>query len=109
LEYYEGIPLDEQYDQIDEIIADMEGYRRNIDILISNNDREKAEKETLVFNEYIDKFEHFYKNNMPGEEPPAPGPNPDIVDTMPVSDTTAIDNTTTEGKVPDTVLLQDDN
>jgi hypothetical protein len=64
LEYYAGIPLDEQYDKIEDIIGDMEGYRRIIDILISNNDREMAEKETLVFNERIDQFSHFYKNDL---------------------------------------------
>jgi len=37
----------------------MEAYRRNIDILIRNRDREFAEKETLIFNEYIDKFTQF--------------------------------------------------
>jgi DNA-binding SARP family transcriptional activator len=50
LEYYAGTNLDEQYSNIDEIIADMEAYRRNIDNLINNNDREVAEKETLIFN-----------------------------------------------------------
>ena len=42
----------------------MEGYRRNIDILIGNRDKDLAEKETLLFNEYIDKFSHFYKDDM---------------------------------------------
>ena len=68
LEHYANIPLDQQYNKIDDIIADMEAYRRNIDILINNNDREIAEKETLIFNEYIDKFEHFYKDNLTEEE-----------------------------------------
>ncbi|HET8737911.1 MAG TPA: DUF2723 domain-containing protein [Pricia sp.] len=109
LEYYEGIPLDQQYNKIDEIISDMEGYRRNIDILIANNDREKAEKETLIFNEYIDKFEHFYRNNLPVDEPPVPGQDPDIVDTMPVSDTKAIDNITTDEEIQDSVLVPEGN
>jgi hypothetical protein len=42
----------------------MEAYRRLIDMLTGNNDREMAEKETLIFNEYIDKFSHFYKNEI---------------------------------------------
>ena len=108
LEYYEGIPLNEQYDQIDEIIADMEGYRRNIDILISNNDRKKAEKETLIFNEYIDRFEHFYKNNMPGQEPPVPGQDPDIIDTMPISHSISNDNIGKAKKMFDSVLAPED-
>ncbi|MGY8914926.1 MAG: hypothetical protein ACKVJF_07560, partial [Flavobacteriales bacterium] len=64
LEYYENIPLNQQYENINDIIADMEGYRRNIDILIGNKDKDLAEKETLIFNEYIDKFSHFYKDDM---------------------------------------------
>lgn len=68
LEYYAGIPLDEQYDKIEDIIGDMEAYRRNIDILIENNDREMAEKETLVFNERIDQFSHFYKDDLLEDE-----------------------------------------
>ncbi len=110
LEYYEGIPLDEQYDKIDEIIGDMEGYRRNIDILITNNDREKAEKETLIFNEYIDKFEHFYKNNIPENEPLIPGQDPDMTDTMPVSDSININATTTgEEELLERVVVPDEN
>ena len=68
LEYYSGIPLDEQYDKIESIISDMEGYRRNIDILIDNNDREMAEIETQVFNETIDLFSHFYQDELLEEE-----------------------------------------
>lgn len=69
LEYYAGIPLDEQYDKIEDIIADMEGYRRNIDILIDNDDRELAEIETQVFNDTLDLFSHFYKDDLLEEEP----------------------------------------
>lgn len=93
LEYYAGIPLDEQYSQIEDILADMEAYRRNIDILIENNDRELAEKETLIFNELIDRFSQFYENDYPEEERPLQEPPSDLIDTMPVSDTTATDNT----------------
>ncbi len=64
LEYYAGIPLNEQYEQMDDIIGDMQGYQRNVDILIRNKDREFAEKETLIFNEYIDKFRSFYKDDL---------------------------------------------
>lgn len=63
LEYHSGTDLDEQYSNIDDIIADMEAYRRNIDIVIAYDQREVAEKETLIFNEYIDKFQHFYKDS----------------------------------------------
>ena len=64
LDFYAGLPLDEQYDKIEDIISDMEGYRRNIDILIENDDRELAEKETALFNDHIDMFSHFYSDDF---------------------------------------------
>ena len=111
LEYYAGVTLDQQYERIDDIIADMQGYRRNIDILITNQDRELAEKETLIFNEYIDNFSHFYKDELLDDVPPpqAPLSDPDMVDTLPVSDTSAIDATSTEEKLLDSVLVPDGN
>ena len=84
LDYYSSIPLDEQYDNIENIIGDMEAYRRNIDILIENNDRELAEKETLIFNEHIDRFSHFYKDEVLEEPPLIEESNPDITDTVQV-------------------------
>ena len=68
LDYYAGIPLDEQYNSIDDIIADMEAYRRNIDILIQNNDKKYAEKEMLIFNEYIDNFSYLYEEEAVEED-----------------------------------------
>ncbi|MEM6893568.1 MAG: DUF2723 domain-containing protein [Bacteroidota bacterium] len=59
LTYYADIPLDEQYEKIEDILSDMQAYRRNIDILIENEDRSLAEEETKVFNQYIDKFSQF--------------------------------------------------
>ena len=111
LEYYAGVTLDQQYERIDDIIADMQGYRRNIDILITNQDRELAEKETLIFNEYIDNFSHFYKDELLDDvpAPQAPLRDPDMVDTLPVSDTSAIDATSTEEKLLDSVLVPDGN
>lgn len=62
LAYYASTNLDEQYTKINDIVADMEAYRRNIDIIIANDSKNVAEKETFIFNEYIDKFQHFYKD-----------------------------------------------
>ncbi|MCJ7467273.1 MAG: hypothetical protein MUO53_11350, partial [Maribacter sp.] len=91
----------------DDIISDMEAYRRIIDILIDNNDREMAEKETLIFNEYIDKFSHFYKEDETTN--PALDTDPGVQDTVPMIDTIAIDATKVEEKgeseeLKDTVL-----
>ncbi|WP_411030046.1 DUF2723 domain-containing protein [Spongiimicrobium sp. 3-5] len=87
LDYYAGLALDQQYENIDDIIADMEGYRRNIDILIDNDDREMAEKETLIFNEYIDKFRHFVGDNNLMEEAPIQQ-DPDLIDSVPMDSAT---------------------
>ncbi len=104
LSYYAGASLDEQYDKIDGIIADMEAYRRNIDVLIGNDDREMAEKETLIFNEYIDKFNHFYnKEDIPVEAVPSSDRDPDMTDTRPLSDSSANDTSGAEVESQDPV------
>ncbi|MBS9460834.1 DUF2723 domain-containing protein [Flagellimonas sp. 389] len=90
LEYYSGIPLDEQYEKIDDILADMQAYRRNIDILIENQDRELAESETLIFNEYIDKFSQFIGEEEEVFEEPIPDPDLQdsvLLDSMQLMDT----------------------
>ncbi|MGB3143035.1 MAG: hypothetical protein WBB24_02930, partial [Maribacter sp.] len=97
LDYYASTSLDEQYSDIDDIIADMEAYRRNIDTVISNDTQDVAEKETLIFNEYIDKFQHFYKDEDDLELPETDmQADPDMIDTLPVSDTINSDNTKTD-------------
>ena len=86
LEYAASTSLDQQYENIDDIIGDMEAYRRNIDVLIRNNDRDMAEKETLIFNEYIEKFSHFYKNEADEDERRSSlNADPDLLDTVPIS------------------------
>ncbi|MGI9546807.1 MAG: glycosyltransferase family 117 protein [Flavobacteriaceae bacterium] len=86
LEYYAGTPLDEQYNNIDDIISDMEAYRRIIDITIEHDNRDLSEKETLIFNEYIEKFRHFYQDEFLEEEQNYS--DPDFQDTVPLMDTT---------------------
>ncbi|MEX0273667.1 MAG: hypothetical protein AB3N16_04740, partial [Flavobacteriaceae bacterium] len=100
LTYYAGLSLDQQYENIDDIITDMEAYRRNIDIVIQNDQKELAEKETLIFNEYIDKFRHFYEEEDLGP-PVHQGPDPDMNDTVSLLDST------TEGGNPNTDASQD--
>jgi pentatricopeptide repeat protein len=92
LNYYAGIPLDEQYDKIEDIIGDMEGYRRIIDIVIENNDREMAEKETMIFNEHIDQFSHFYKNELMEDGPAEENLNEGLLDTMPDPESNVTDS-----------------
>ncbi len=96
LEYYAGIPLDEQYNKIDDILSDMEAYRRNIDILIRNRDRDFAEKETLIFNEYIDKFTQFIGEEDQEYLSQPQGEDPDMQDTVPLDTITATEDSILE-------------
>jgi len=64
-----------------------ERLSRNIDVLIDNSDRQLAEKETLIFNEYIDKFSHFYKDSAADQEMSVPKEDPDMRNNNPSSDT----------------------
>jgi tetratricopeptide (TPR) repeat protein len=109
LDYYAGVPLDEQYDLAEQILSDLEAYKRIIDILIMNDDRELAESETLIFNEQLDRIA-LTRQNFVEERPDLPGetgPDPDIIDTRPISDTTMTDNTDVE-RAADSAVLQED-
>ncbi len=95
LSYYAGIPRNEQYDKLENILTEMEAYRRNIDILIRNQDRELAEKETLIFNEYIDKFSQFIgeEDQEYLSEPRAIDPDLQdsmVIDSIPLDTITAV-------------------
>src|SRR5690606_40187798 len=96
LEYYANIPLDEQYMRMDDILADMQAYRRNIDILIENQDRELAESETLIFNDYIDMFSGFVEQGEDEMDEPR-GPDPDMGDTIALDSLGAILEETLDG------------
>ncbi|GLU42740.1 DUF2723 domain-containing protein [Allomuricauda sp. NBRC 101325] len=96
LEYYASLPLDEQYEKIDDILSDMQAYRRNIDILIENRDKDLAEAETLIFNEYIDKFSQFVDDEEDALEDPMLM-DPDLEDSIPLD---------TIESVPDSVEME---
>jgi len=99
IDYYAGIPLEEQYTQADQILADLEAYKRLTDILITNDDRELAESETLIFNEQIDRIAFMNRGSLL-EEMADPGAglqeDPDLSDTVPVTDSAAADGTQVE-------------
>ena len=90
LDYYAGLPLDEQYGKLDDILSDMGAYRRNIDILIRNRDRDFAESETLIFNEYIDKFTQFIGDEDEEYLSTPNNVNPDIKDTIQIESIPAV-------------------
>ncbi len=68
LNYYAGIPIDEQYNGIETIMSSMEAYRRNLETLIRHDSEDFVEKETLLFNEEIIKFQYFYSDRTLEED-----------------------------------------
>lgn len=90
LNYYYDIPPEQKVRHGENILDDMTAYRRLVDILVVNNDREKGEKETLLFNEFFDKF---YADQFINEEEGVKPIDPDLNSATPILDTTAIDST----------------
>lgn len=62
LHYYAQISLDEQYNEIEYIMSSLDAYSRILDTLIRHDKWDVVERETLFFNNEIEKFRHFYKN-----------------------------------------------
>ena len=58
LEYYSSLSLEEKYHHIEDILGDLQGYRRLIDILFENNENEFAEQELKNFNKHVDAFQN---------------------------------------------------
>ncbi len=58
LDYYSSIPLENQYEQIENIISDIQAFKSNVDML-TDNDTEFAPSEMENFNAYLNKFPHF--------------------------------------------------
>ncbi len=54
--YYADMDLDKKYANIENIIANLQGYRRLLDIIEESNDVELLSDETLEFNEYVERF-----------------------------------------------------
>jgi hypothetical protein len=88
LDYYDSLPIDEKISQGENILTQMEAYNRLVDILVINKDRAQAEKETLIFNEYFDKF---YGDQFENPKDTPQGPDPDMNDALPI-DSTAKDS-----------------
>jgi hypothetical protein len=55
LTYSNELPLEEQYLRLEDIISNLQSYRRNIDILIANEE-EMTQKEIQLFEAYVDMF-----------------------------------------------------
>lgn len=57
LRYLMGLSIDEKYGHVENILEDLQGYRRLIDILYENGEKRFAEQETQNFNGYVDAFQ----------------------------------------------------
>ncbi len=57
LRYHINCSLEQQYENIAEIIGDLQGYQRLIDILLQNKDTEWAEKEASRFNRFLESLQ----------------------------------------------------
>jgi hypothetical protein len=88
LNYYYELPIEQKVIYGESILDDMTAYRRLVDILVVNNDRERGEKETLLFNEFFDKF---YADHFEQEEQRIKPIDPDLDATTPVLDTSKVD------------------
>ena len=53
LRYVATLPVELQYRKMEDTIADLQAYQRNVDILAANGDKVFAETETLEFNGYV--------------------------------------------------------
>ena len=76
LDYTAGLRQAEQINKMDDVYADLQGYRRIIDILFENHQIDWAGEELSTFNGYVDLFLNFmgagdaeYLNEPPLEEP----------------------------------------
>jgi len=60
LDYYKSVPLSQQSNDIEEIYGYLEKYKSLIELLDANNKEELLEKETMFFQEYVERFQHLF-------------------------------------------------
>ena len=61
LDYYALMDVASQYDRIQDIIENLEGYRRILDVLATGDSEEITQRERDEFEGFMDKFSHFYE------------------------------------------------
>ncbi|MDG1759336.1 MAG: DUF2723 domain-containing protein [Flavobacteriaceae bacterium] len=61
LNYYSAMDITDQYKSIQNIIENLEGYRRILDVLSIGDSPEITQEERLEFEVFMDKFSHFYE------------------------------------------------
>ena len=93
LSYYAGIPRDEQYAKIEDILTNLEAYQRIVFILSDNKDLEYAEKESLTLKEYISLFDDFVDDGEGYYEEPLQ-PDPEVMDSVPQDTSSTVEDST---------------
>ena len=61
LGYYAAMDITDQYNSIQNIIENLEGYRRILDVLSIGDSTEITVEERHEFEVFMDKFSHFYE------------------------------------------------
>jgi len=61
LNYYAAMDISDQYNSIQNIIENLEGYRRILDVLSIGDRPEITVEERREFELFMDKFSHFYE------------------------------------------------
>ncbi|MCG5643580.1 DUF2723 domain-containing protein [Flavobacteriaceae bacterium LSUCC0859] len=74
LNYYAFMDVASQYDHIQDIIENLEGYRRILDVLSAGDQQEVTQRERDEFEGFMDKFSHFYEGmeTQPTADPDLP-------------------------------------
>jgi len=60
LEYYKDVPLSQQSNELEEIYEYLEKYKSLIELLDVNDQKELLEKETMLFQGYVEQFKHLF-------------------------------------------------
>ena len=66
LKYYSELTIENQEKNFTEILTDIERYKALIEVLIEY-DEDFAQKESLIFNNYLGLFKHFYQSDEEAE------------------------------------------
>ncbi|QLE01390.1 DUF2723 domain-containing protein [Galbibacter sp. BG1] len=98
LNYYSNLDIDTQYNYASDIVSDVERYRSLLDIVVGNDNKEFALPETKTFNDYLERFSHFYQRPGAAQPNQVPQGQPAIDDN--VKPMEEIDSAINDGEAP---------
>ncbi|MCX2678743.1 DUF2723 domain-containing protein [Galbibacter sp. EGI 63066] len=78
LDFYSSMDIDTQYNYASDIVSNIERYRALLDIVVENDSEEFGLPETKTFNEYLERFNHFYRSQQPSQQQMIPQESPDL-------------------------------